>query len=78
MNGRTTQGSPDATTAPGRPRMDDQAEWDQFRDAVRALLHDQPSPNLVRAAARRLTLYVLSQADAEVTAREQQSEAEHR
>ncbi|MEU0219416.1 hypothetical protein ABZ281_31905 [Streptomyces sp. NPDC006265] len=75
MTSRTTQGSPATdTTVAGRPRED----WDAFREAVRALLHDQPSPNLVRAAARRLTLYVLSQADAEVAAREQQSEAEHR
>ncbi|MGV9281633.1 hypothetical protein [Streptomyces sp. NPDC003730] len=77
MTARTTQGSPDATTAPGRPRVDSKVVWDHFRACVRALLHDQPSDRLVRTTARRMDQYVLAAADAELTAREQ-SEEEHR
>ncbi|MFF5004106.1 hypothetical protein ACFY3G_14825 [Streptomyces phaeochromogenes] len=78
MTSRTTEGSPDATTAPGPSRVDDRTAWDQFRDAVRELLAQQPSPNTVRATARRITHHVLAQAEAEITARDESPEAEHR
>ncbi|MFF7260655.1 hypothetical protein ACFZCL_10275 [Streptomyces sp. NPDC008159] len=55
----------------GRTRVDTKAVWDEFRRSVRALLHDQPSPRLVRATARRMDQYVLAAAEAEATAREQ-------
>lgn len=77
MTSRTPTGSP-ATPVAGPSRMDSRAVWDQFRSAVRALLADQPSPNLVRATARRITHHVLAQAEAEVAARAEQSEDEHR
>jgi len=73
---RTAQGSP-ATSVAGRTGMDTRAVWGQFRDAVRALLQDQPSPNLVRATARRMDQYVLAAADSEITARDEQPEDEH-
>lgn len=78
MNSRTAEGSPDAVLASGPSRVDDRAVWGQLRDAVRTLLAQQPSPNTVRATARRITHHVLAQAEAEVTARDEPSEAEHR
>ena len=70
MTGRPASGGPAASVA-GRTRVDTKAVWAQFRHSVRALLHDQPSPRLVRATARRMDQYVLAAAEAEATAREQ-------
>ncbi|MFI1726904.1 hypothetical protein [Streptomyces sp. NPDC020489] len=77
MTGCPAQDSP-AATAAGPSRIDDRAVWDQFRDVVRELLAQQPSPNTVRAAARRITHHVLAQAEAEITARDESPEDEHR
>jgi hypothetical protein len=78
MTSRPASGSPATTTVAGPARTDTRTVWDQFRRAVRALLRDQPSSNLVRATARRMDQYVLAAADAEVGARVEQTEAEHR
>jgi hypothetical protein len=75
MTGSPQQDSP-AATAAGPAPVDTRAVWNQFREAVRLLLEDQPSPNLVRTTARRITHHVLAQAEAEITARDEQSEAE--
>ncbi|MFJ2259928.1 hypothetical protein ACIOKD_16570 [Streptomyces sp. NPDC087844] len=77
MNTRTAEGSP-APHGAGPSPVNDSTTWDQLRAAIRTHLAQQPSPNTVRAAARRITHHALAQAEAEITARDESPEDEHR
>ncbi|MDV9168729.1 hypothetical protein R6V09_01045 [Streptomyces sp. W16] len=46
------------------------APWIQFRDALRQILDDQPTPHLVRTTARRISAEVQLTADAVLRGRE--------